>query len=325
MKCSDDMIFRTVVPISKADFELVPDKKIILMGSCFTDNVGMRFENVMWNVAANPCGVLYNPASIVALLQRALRKIPVSESELVNHDDKYLSWLFDSHFSSVSTGNALKKMNDALDLTSDYLQTSQALIVTFGTAGIYELVDTFEIVANCHKFPSSKFVRRKMSVEEIVSQWKYLIAELRSINPNIKLIFTVSPIRHFKDGAFENTLSKSTLLMAVESLINSVDNAYYFPAYEIMLDDLRDYRFYESDMLHPSQVAIDYIWQKFCAKFMSQSTKQLMSEALKLYRRIHHRPITDDTLKIEAFKSETMRLLTDFKANHPYLNIPAIK
>lgn len=328
MKCSDADCFRTVVPVGKSAFELVPDKSILMLGSCFTDNIGARFVDSMWNVAVNPCGVLYNPASIAEILSMAINKIRISESDLVEVGNRKLSWMFDSHFSSVDTRMALKKMNDALTTTYDYLKSAQTLIITFGTAWIYELKDCRKegcrIVANCHKFPASLFHRRRMTADEIFSIWRKLIEDVVKINTEVKIIFTVSPIRHFKDGAFENTLSKAALLTAVERLTDEFANAEYFPAYEIVMDDLRDYRFYESDMLHPSAVAVDYIWQRFVQCYLSDNSAELLREASKLSSRLHHRHITDDKDAICEFEDRTQRLLSDFKSAHPYLNVPSV-
>lgn len=316
------MDFRTIVDIRKGYFELSPEKPLMLLGSCFSDNIGNRLTSSMWDCAVNPCGVLYNPASIAIIVQRAIDNALINDDEIIAIDNRYISWLFDSHFASVEKVLAKQNMNNALSITSNYLKNIACLIVTFGTAWIYELTDNNQIVSNCHKYPAKNFNRRRMSVDEIVDLWIPLVKQLQSINPEIKIIFTVSPIRHFKDGAHENTLSKSTMMLAIDRIISQTQHADYFPAYELVIDELRDYRFYADDMLHPSQIAIDYIWQRFSEKYFSEQTIDILKQGAKLSRRLRHRHITDDKHEIERFNSETDRLISEYIAAHPYLHRP---
>ena len=316
------MDFRTIVEIDKGRFELNPQRPLMLLGSCFSDNIGDRLISAMWKCAVNPCGVLYNPASIASILSRAIDNKLLSDDDIVATDSRYFSWLFDSHFASIDKASALQKMNDALSLTAEYLSNISCLIVTFGTAWIYELAETQQVVSNCHKFPSNVFHRRKMSVDEIANLWIPLIARLQMNNPELKIIFTVSPIRHFKDGAHENTLSKSTLMLAIDRIISETQHSDYFPAYELVIDELRDYRFYADDMLHPSKVAIDYIWKRFSQKYFSAQTIDLIAKATKLSQRLKHRPLTDNVAQIDKFHGETERLISDFIAAHPFLQKP---
>lgn len=316
------MDFRTIVEIGKGCFELNPQRPLMLLGSCFSDNIGDRLTSAMWKCAVNPCGVLYNPASIASIVARALDNNFLSDEDIATTDNRYFSWLFDSHFASVDKSAALQKMNDALSMTAEYLNNISCLIVTFGTAWIYELAENRQVVSNCHKFPSNHFLRRKMSVEEIANLWIPLIERLQKNNPELKIIFTVSPIRHFKDGAHENTLSKSTLMLAIDRIISETQHTDYFPAYELVIDELRDYRFYADDMLHPSKVAIDYIWKRFSQKYFSTQTIDLIAKATKLSQRLKHRPLTDNIAQIDKFHSETERLISDFIAAHPFLQKP---
>lgn len=315
------MQFRTLVKIDKAKFELSPRKPIVMMGSCFTDNIGAKFRNAMWNVEANPCGVQYNPASIAQLVARVLSGKDIEISELVEKDGLWQSWLFDSHFSSPLADDALECINSAMRKTRDQILASQCFIITLGTAWIYRIADDNRIVSNCHKFPASMFERSRLSVDEIVDMMNEMIRQVREVNPKIRFVFTVSPIRHFKDGAHQNTVSKSTLLLAVEKLCNMAEGVEYFPAYEIMMDELRDYRFYASDMVHPSQVAVDYIWDRFREWCFSAEAEMITKEAVKLTARLNHRSITGDVAKIEAFNSKTKSLVEDLINRYPYLKV----
>lgn len=312
------MQFRTEVKISKANFELTPHQPILMIGSCFIDNIGEKFRSAMWHAEVNPCGVQYNPISISRILLRALSGKPMTGDELVEKDQMWQSWLFDSHFSSSQKEDALVKINRALRLTRDALKNSQCIVVTLGTSWIYRLADSGEVVGNCHKFPATNFERERLIVAEIVEILKTMMLKVREMNPTVRFIYTVSPIRHFKDGAHQNTLSKSSLLLAVEQLCREFPEVEYFPAYEIMMDELRDYRFYASDMLHPSQVAIDYIWQRFREWCFSSEADKFTDEGTKLTARLRHRPITNDQRKIDDFRRQTESLLTDFKSRYPY-------
>lgn len=313
------MNFRTIINLGKGDFELNPEKPLMLLGSCFSDNIGNKLKSSLWDTAVNPCGVLYNPASIATIISRAINNDLINDADIVSSNNRYLSWLFDSHYASVDKATALKKMNDALALTAKYLNNISCLLITFGTAWIYELAESRQIVGNCHKFPSNYFCRRRMSVNEIADLWISLITRLQTLNPDLKIIFTVSPIRHFKDGAHENSLSKSTLMLAIDRIISETHHTDYFPAYELLIDDLRDYRFYADDMLHPSKIAIDYIWQRFGEKYFSNKTIDIITKATKLHQRLHHRPLTDDISQIEKFNQETEHLTTEFITAHPYM------
>lgn len=313
------MEFRTIVTPRVSEFSLTPEKPLLMLGSCFTDNIGAKFVDAMWNVELNPCGVLYNPASICAILNRAVDRKWLHEDEPVERDGLWHSWLFDSHFSSPDKEIVLNKTNEAFRLTRNTLLSAQAVIITLGTAWIYQLVDNDEVVSNCHKFPPHVFKRTRLTVDEITDLLMRTITHIRTLNPDIKFIFTVSPIRHFKDGAYENVLSKSTLLLAVDNVIRQTSGVEYFPAYEIMLDDLRDYRFYAEDMIHPSSVAINYIWERFRQWGLTPSVNSLVDEATRLTTRLRHRPITTNRQKQSEFKQQTETLLADFISRYPYL------
>lgn len=313
------MEFTTKVQLIKPGFELSPQGQMLMMGSCFTDNIGARFRDAMWPVAVNPCGVQFNPASICRVLQRALSDCPMVEDELVERDGLWHSWLFDSHFSSADKAEVIRNVNDALTQTRNALTQSSVIILTLGTSWVYRLVGTPDVVSNCHKFPSSQFERYRLTVDEVAAMLVQTIASIREINPEVRIIFTVSPIRHFKDGAHQNMLSKSTLLLAIDQVCQVVDRVDYFPAYEIVMDELRDYRFYAADMVHPSEVAIEYLWQRFREWCFSADANRATDEALRLRSRLNHRFLTADTATQQAFRAQTDTLLAEFLSRHPYL------
>lgn len=295
---------------------------IVLMGSCFTDNIGLRLKYSLFNVDINPSGILYNPASISNAITNILTKRQYSADDifLSQSDNQYHSYDYHSDFSGKSIPETLAKINTKQSNAYNNLSTASTLIITFGSAYIYALKSTGQVVANCHKQPTSLFNRRKLSVDEIVGMWDKTISEILNINPTINIIFTVSPIRHIAYGLHENQLSKSTLLLSIEQLCINHSNIIYFPSYEIMLDDLRDYRFYASDMLHPSPIAIDYIYNLFSESFFNEDTIKLSSECESLIKRLQHRHRTQDKSIIETFNTKTQEIIDKLISEHPYLS-----
>ncbi|MBR1792067.1 MAG: GSCFA domain-containing protein [Bacteroidales bacterium] len=283
----DGLQLQTPVVVPRADFSLSHDDSILLVGSCFTDHMGERLQRAGFHTLTNPFGVLYNPCSIAACLTRCFEATPVTSDDLVFHDGLWHSWLHHGSFSSVDKEQCLALCNKSMTDAHDFLRSCSTVIVTLGTAYVYYLKNQDSkgrVVANCHRLPADRFVRRLLSVEECVSALLSLPLQGK------RVIFTVSPIRHLADGAHGNQLSKSTLLLALEQYAQQVE-ATYFPAYEIVLDELRDYRFYERDMVHPSPLAIDIVWQRFQSCFFSSVTQNACHQYEKQFRQQQHRPI----------------------------------
>lgn len=313
------MDFRTTIKPLANKGVIAHDGAITMLGSCFSDNIGRRLQDALFDVEVNPFGTLYNPASIALALQDLINCREFCINDLFEYQGRYHSFSHHSSFSGVNADDVISRINDKIDGASERLKRSRVLIITFGTAYVYEYKKTQSVVSNCHKLPASNFSRRSMAVDEIVSLWSKLIVKIREINPEINIIVTVSPIRHLADGAHENQLSKSTLLLAVNKLCHELDNVIYFPAYEIMMDDLRDYRFYASDMIHPSDVAIGYIYEIFSQSFFSEETNNIVRESEKLMRRLKHRHMTDDVSVIEKFNLSTQQIIDRILSAYPYL------
>lgn len=273
---------------------LDPDREVMLLGSCFADNITRRMVRCRWD-AVNPFGVLFNPLSIATAVNLAFSSDDETrqsiENSLFECDGIRHSWLFDSGMSARDKEVSESRITEALTLFRSRIGKSEALFVTFGTAWCYFLNSTGAVVANCHKQPQSLFTRRRIAIEEIVTVWELLLEKLHEINPALQVIFTVSPVRHLKDGFVENTRSKATLILAVEELCKRFDFCRYFPAYEIVNDDLRDYRFYAADLAHPSDQAVDYIWEIFQETYLDPAGRQRLKEGEKLTRCSEHRPI----------------------------------
>lgn len=315
------MLFRTELPLHKSEQQISYADKILLLGSCFSENIGNWLSDHYLDVVVNPFGILYNPASISQSLERLIDEKLYTADDLFLHRGVYHSFDHHSRYSASDVATALERINQSRHEASLQLKNGNLLLITFGTAWIYVHNEQKRVVSNCHKLPEKIFSRRRLSVEEIVSEWKTLTTKLFSINPNLHIIFTVSPIRHIKDTLHGNQLSKATLLLAIDELTEHSDRIHYFPAYELMMDDLRDYRFYAPDMLHPSDVAIEYIRSKFAATYFSDQTKQLFSSCEKIKRALEHRPSDPSSPDYKQFLTQNIEKLNQLIDKNPFFTL----
>lgn len=311
------MIFRTEVNPDISPSKIDYNSTLFFIGSCFSDNIGGKVKSLKFNAITNPFGVLYNPTSVRNALEIIITKDYFTEADLENHNGLWISFYHHGSFSDVDKTTVLNRINSAIDSAHNYLKTAEHLFVTFGTARVYERKGLGNIVANCHKLPESNFTRRLLSVESIVSDYSIFINLLTTFNPNINIVFTVSPVRHWKDGANGNQLSKSTLLLAINQIVENHKSASYFPSYEIVMDDLRDYRFYKSDMLHPSDEAVQYIWEKFEDSFISSQTNTIIKRVQKIINAASHRPFNPNTQQHQIFIKSTLEKIQLFEKEFP--------
>ena len=273
------MKLQTTIEIKPSEWKIGYEDKILMLGSCFSDEIGRQMEEHKLHVTCNPFGTLYNPLSIAQAIQKT--ELPA----LIEYDGLGHSMAHHGSFSRATKEEAEKAVTNSIETMQRALVESTVVIVTFGTAWVYEMDG--KVVGNCHKMPEKWFRRRRLSVEEIVAVWQPILAQY----PDKKWLFTVSPIRHIRDGLHENQLSKATLLMAVEAIRNQYSAISYFPSYEILLDELRDYRFFADDLVHPSTLAVEYIWERFCETFCTPQTINAMHIAHKEWKFAHHRPL----------------------------------
>ena len=314
------MEFRTSIGNLNNQGMIQHSHRIMLLGSCFSDNIGNKLRRSLMQMQINPFGTVYNPASILGEVERIIDGTPASENELFKHNDMWHHYGFHSKFSSDSADKALTKMNLSISTAHNHLRQCDFVIITLGTAFVYEAKSINKIVSNCHKVPAKEFNRYLLTFGQIRDTLDTIVTKITDFTPKAKIIFTVSPIRHIGDGLEQNQLSKSLLRAAVGEVVSAHSQVCsYFPAYEIMLDDLRDYRFYASDMLHPSDVAIDYIWNTFKASFFDDSTAQLVARCERACKRIEHRPFTDNASEIEKFRNETAKVLDALANEYPYI------
>ncbi len=291
------MKFRTEIEIPRSEVQLDYSSCILSLGSCFASSMGGKLCDSKFEVAVNPTGVLFNPLSIVSTLQRFGNHKRVEVSELQSGKEGWFHYDFHGSLSDATTEKALAKINAAVDIGARALAKCDTIIITLGSAWIYELASNGGVVANCHKQPSKSFSRRAMSVEEVVES---LSAQVEQ-HPDKRFIFSVSPVRHIADGLAENSLSKATLRVAISRVVERYASASYFPAYEILVDDLRDYRFYGNDMVHPSQQAVEYIWSKFVGSQISAEARATMASVEKIVKAASHRPFNVDSSAFQEF------------------------
>ena len=312
--------FRTRVDIPRSKLRLSYNTNSVFIGSCFADNVGLKLKEYKFPIEHNPFGVLYNPASIRTCLEILINRRLLSESDLYFYNDQWLSFNHYSAFSNTDKKECLKQINERIKTASGFLQKSSFLFITFGTAWVYKFKKTGKIVANCHKLPASEFERYLVDYHNIVNEYIELYKSLKEFNPGLEIIFTVSPIRHWKDGAEMNQVSKSTLLLAIYELRKLIPGIDYFPAYEILMDELRDYRFYANDMLHLSEVAIDYIWDKFIVTYIEEKSMAIINEIIKLKKAINHRPFNISSASYQAFIKTHLKYIEALQQKYPSLN-----
>ena len=302
-----DLLTKVNIPLPER--QIGYQDKILLLGSCFADNMGKKFEEYYFQTSSNPFGTLYNPVSIA----NSLSPVESSLLPITYHNGMWHSMMHHGAFSHSDRDKLLRSCEQSQNLMNRALQEASFILVTFGTAWVYEYKG--KVVANCHKLPAKDFVRRRLTIEEIVQVWMPIVEQMS----DKRWILTVSPIRHIKDGLHENQISKSILLQAVDYLTSNSASVSYFPSYEIMLDELRDYRFYAEDMLHPSQVAVDYIWHRFADSYFSSDTCKEMRVLHQLWRDRNHRFLHAESPEARNFADRITERIDLLRKDYPWL------
>ena len=307
------MEFHTELSVKKNPDGLSLQDKIITIGSCFSDDVGKKLFQNKFNVLINPFGTVYNPISIHQLLMMATNHTVPPEGGYIERDEVYYHYGFHSSWNDKTLPALQFRLKEQIQKVHLAVAGCRCVIITYGTAWVYEHLATKSIVANCHKIPQRYFEKKLLTQKRILESFEGFYAQMKKINPTLRIILTVSPVRHIKDTLELNSVSKSILRLACHTLTQTFDGVNYFPAYEIMMDDLRDYRFYGSDMIHPSRQAVDYIWEKFCESLLSAETNEFIGEWKKIRAALKHKPFHPESPSHQKFLQETLDKLHRLK------------
>jgi hypothetical protein len=314
--------FRTEIDLQPSSFRIDHKGKILFIGSCFTDNIGQKLRELSFKVRINPFGVVYNPLSLLNSLGILLDGEEFTDEDLEFRNELWFSWDHHSSFSNPGKEECLNRINQEIKISARHLKKAEYMLITFGTAWVYRLKKSGVIVSNCHKVPEKEFDRILISPQDIIKSWKVFLPEILRNNKNLKIIFTVSPVRHWKDGAHGNQVSKSVLLLAIDEICRMFpDNTEYFPAYEILLDDLRDYRFYTDDMLHPNTQAVNYIWSLFEKVYFDKQTLEINKELGKIIQARKHRVYNEDTDAHKKFIKKIESQINQLSKRYPFLEL----
>ena len=296
------MKLQTQIPLQPEKFNPIDyHSKILLIGSCFVENIGHKLEYFKFQNLLNPFGILFHPLAIENLITNSINQKEYTEDDIFFLNEQWHCYEAHSKLSNVSKDELLSTLNQNITSTHQHINDSTHIIVTLGTAWVYRHIASDNVVANCHKVPQKQFAKELLSVEEVSESIQAIISLIRSVNPKIGIILTVSPVRHIKDGFVENTQSKSHLLAAVHEVIESRQFIHYFPSYEIMMDELRDYRFYDGDLVHPNSLAVDYIWEKFQKVWIKEETSKVMETVDNIQKGLLHKPFNIDSEAYQKF------------------------
>ncbi|MFC6096861.1 GSCFA domain-containing protein [Flavobacterium qiangtangense] len=316
------MQFTTPIPIKKSNRQIDYNSKIVSLGSCFAVNIGEKFERYKFQNSVNPFGILFHPLALEKIISKAILKDEFSKEDIFFHNERWHSFDVHSDLSASDEAQFLKTLNVNLKSLYNDLAESSHIIITLGTSWIYRKVETNSVVANCHKVSQNQFKKELLSVEDIKSSLDKIIDKISSVNKKAKIVFTISPVRHIKDGFVENQWSKANLISALHQTLQSEHcnlNTSYFPSYEIMMDELRDYRFYAEDMIHPNQTAIDYIWNRFSETWISEEAFSVLQEVENIQKGLNHRPFNAESEQHLIFLAKLQQQISVLQRQFPFM------
>lgn len=317
------MNLQTHIPLSKETRHPIDyNSNLLLLGSCFSENIGNKLEYFKYASQQNPWGILFHPKAIETAVTHAINEKEYSAEDVFLLNERYHSFDAHSQLSDASQEQLLSNLNSAAQQTHQQLKEATHIITTLGTAWVYRFIETDQIVANCHKVPQKKFLKELLSVEEIAESLDSMVTLIRDVNPTVNFIFTVSPVRHLKDGFVENQQSKAHLISAIHQMVEPRKRIFYFPSYEIMMDELRDYRFYAEDMIHPNVTAVQYIWEKFVDTWISASALPTMKQVDSIQKRRQHKPFNPDSKEHQKFLERLSKDIEQLKKELPNVSFP---
>lgn len=313
------MIFRTEIPIKQQQPQIDYDGNVVLLGSCFSNNIGEKLNYFKFNTLINPYGVIFNPIAIENAITESIEEKVYTKNDLIFFNELWLSLHHHTQFSSPKVDEVLTTINNNIELLDNALKNASHIILTLGTAWTYRYFKTDSIVINCHKIPQKEFQKELLTIEQISKSLRNSIALIKKVNKKAVVILTVSPVRHLKDGFIENQLSKAHLLSSIHKVITAEKNAHYFPSYEIMMDDLRDYRFYNEDMIHPNHTAIHYIWKKFVETWVSKDIYAVMNDIDTIQKGLAHKPFNPTSKQHQEFLKSIEQKIDAVSKKYPLI------
>lgn len=313
------MQFATPVPIPKSSHSIDYASKVVSLGSCFAENMGNKLNYFKFQNTTNPFGILFHPLALQKIIHKAVRQELFSEKDVFYHNERWHSFDVHSELSLADKTTFLENLNSGIGNFHNALLESSHVIITLGTSWVYRKIETDAIVANCHKVPQAAFKKELLSVVQIKESLLEIIGTISTFNPKTKLIFTVSPVRHIKDGFVENQWSKANLISSLQEVVHATESTSYFPSYEIMMDELRDYRFYAEDMIHPGSLAIDYIWKRFAETWISEDASSIMQEIDSIQKGLNHRSFNPQSEQHQKFLENLQNKILVLKSKYPFM------
>ena len=305
------MKFRTEIKIKKSSSSITYQDALLFLGSCFSVNIHTKLRTLKFNTRSNPFGITYNPISLANQLHRIMENKEYCTEDLQFHNERWFSFDHHSDFSFTDKIECLTTINTSLETAHQQLKSAKFLFLTLGSSWVYHQNKNNTLVSNCHKLPAKQFTKSLAETSEMVEQLSYSISKIKELNPTIQIVFSISPVRHLADGFFENQVSKGRLFDVIHQLKTNDDSIHYFSAYEIVIDDLRDYRFYNSDLVHPSKEAISYIWEKFTETFISVESNSVIAKVAKVIQASNHRPFNVKSAAHQQFIAKTLIQIKD--------------
>ena len=319
------MKFHSEFDIKKLSKPIDYRHNLFLMGSCFTESMGDKLRKLKFSILENPNGILFNPVSVAEALDSYLEKKQISADDLFKLNETWHSWNHHSRLSGITQIEVLSKINTSVIQAHEFIKKADYLMITLGSAWLYTLTSlagnstTGKVAANNHKAPNNWFIKKLMTVEEKLAIFEKLLKKISLFNPSITIIFTISPVRHLREGVIENNRSKAVLIQTVHQLVEQFENVYYFPAYELVIDDLRDYRFYAEDLVHPNYQATQYVWEKFTEACMNEDAKSLMKEIAEINLAFQHKPFNHLTAQHQQFLKSYTNKTKELQSKYPFL------
>lgn len=316
------MDFTTVVPVLEREDKITYNHKILALGSCFADNMSAVFKRYQFQQISNPFGIVFHPLAIEKLIQFAVQGYVFTEKDVFENQQIWSCYAVHSCCNQLEKDDLIDYLNAKTCLLKEYLDQANFIVFTFGTAYVYEHISSGEIVANCHKVVQKEFAKKLLTYQQIFDSYQRIINLVRSVNKTAQLVFTISPVRHIKDGVVNNQRSKSLLHAALQDVLERQEQSKvsYFPSYEILMDELRDYRFYQSDLLHPSEMALEYIWERFKEAYIATEAYEVMNKVQRVQSGLNHRPFNPTATAHLAFLDGLIEQIDFLLERYPFMN-----